>query len=131
MTKLILSIYVGVALACALISFILLNTLTSKALMKYYLAMYDGKVVDEKLGAMPEDVKEAFGKTLNKFGRSYVENYKNSTKDYVIMTFTSIFLAILPMLNVLLLIVGFKIYHSVIELSDRADKYYINNGVVD
>ena len=130
MTKLILSIYVGVALACALISFILLNTLTSKALMKYYLAMYDGKVVDEKLGAMPEDVKEAFGKTLNKFGRSYVENYKNSTKDYVIMTFTSIFLAILPILNVLLLIVGFKIYHSVIELSNRAEKY-INNEVVD
>ena len=130
MTKLILSIYVGVALACALISFILLNTLTSKALMKYYLAMYDGKVVDEKLGAMPEDVKEAFGKTLNKFGRSYVENYKNSTKDYVIMTFTSIFLAILPILNVLLLITGFKIYHSVIELSNRAEKY-INNEVVD
>ena len=130
MTKLILSIYVGVALACVLISFILLNTLTSKALMKYYLAMYDGKVVDEKLGAMPEDVKEAFGKTLNKFGRSYVENYKNSTKDYVIMTFTSIFLAILPILNVLLLITGFKIYHSVIELSDRAEKY-INNEVAD
>ena len=130
MTKLILSIYVGVALACALISFILLNTLTSKALMKYYLAMYDGKVVDEKLGAMPEDVKESFGKTLDKFGRSYVENYKNSTKDYVIMTFTSIFLAILPILNVLLLIVGFKIYHSVIELSNRAEKY-INNEVVD
>ena len=130
MTKLILSIYVGIALACALISFILLNMLTSKALMKYYLAMYDGKVVDEKLGAMPEDVKEAFGKTLNKFGRSYVENYKNSTKDYVIMTFTSIFLAILPILNVLLLIVGFKIYHSVIELSNRAEKY-INNEVAD
>ena len=126
MTKLILSIYVGVALACALISFILLNTLTSKALMKYYLAMYDGKVVDEKLGAMPEDVKEAFGKTLNKFGRSYVENYKNSTKDYVIMTFTSIFLAILPILNVLLLITGSKIYHRVIELSNIAEKY-INN----
>ena len=130
MTKLILSIYVGIALACSLISFILLNTLTSKALMKYYLAMYDGKVVDEKLGAMPEDVKEAFGKTLNKFGRSYVENYKNSTKDYVIMTFTSIFLAILPILNVLLLIVGFKIYHNVIELSNRAEKY-INNEVAD
>ena len=130
MTKLILSIYVGIALACALISFILLNMLTSKALMKYYLAMYDGKVVDEKLGAMPEDVKEAFGKTLNKFGRSYVENYKNSTKDYVIMTFTSIFLAILPILNVLLVIVGFKIYHSVIELSGRAEKY-INNEVAN
>ena len=123
MTRLILSIYIGIALACALISFILLNTLTSKALMKYYLAMYDGEVVDEKLGAMPEDVKEAFGKTLNKFGRSYVENYKNSTKDYVIMTFTSIFLAILPILNVLLLITGFKIYRSVIELGDRAEAY--------
>ena len=130
MTKLILSIYVGVALACALISFILLNTLTSKALMKYYLAMYDGEVVDEKLGAMPEDVKEAFGKTIDKFGRSYVENYKNSTKDYVIMTFTSIFLAILPILNVLLLATGFKIYHSVIELSDRAEAY-VNREVVD
>ena len=130
MTKLILSIYVGVALACALISFILLNTLTSKALMKYYLAMYDGKVVDEKLGAMPEDVKEAFGKTLNKFGRSYVENYKNSTKDYVMMIFTSIFLAILPILNVLLLVTGFKIYRSVIELGDRAEAY-VNREVVN
>ena len=130
MTKLILSIYVGVALACALISFILFNTLTSKALMKYYLAMYDGEVVDEKLGAMPEDVKEAFGKTLDKFGRSYVENYKNSTKDYVMMIFTSIFLAILPILNVLLLITGFKIYRSVIELGDRAEAY-ISREVVN
>ena len=130
MTRLILSIYIGIALACALISFILLNTLTSKALMKYYLAMYDGEVVDEKLGAMPEDVKEAFGKTLNKFGRSYVENYKNSTKDYVMMIFTSIFLAILPILNVLLLVTGFKIYRSVIELGDRAEAY-VNREVVD
>ena len=130
MTKLILSIYIGIALVCALISFILLNTLTSKALMKYYLAMYDGKVVDEKLGAMPEDVKEAFGKTLDKFGRSYVENYKNSTKDYVMMIFTSIFLAILPILNVLLLITGFKIYRSVIELGDRAEAY-VNREVVN
>ena len=130
MTKLILSIYVGIALACALISFILLNMLTSKALMKYYLAMYDGKVVDEKLGAMPEDVKEAFGKTLNKFGRSYVENYKNSTKDYVMMIFTSIFLAILPILNVLLLVTGVKIYRSVIELGDRAEAY-VNREVVN
>ena len=130
MTRLILSIYIGIALACALISFILLNMLTSKALMKYYLAMYDGKVVDEKLGAMPEDVKEAFGKTLNKFGRSYVENYKNSTKDYVMMIFTSIFLAILPILNVLLLVTGFKIYRSVIELGDRAEAY-ISREVVN
>ena len=130
MTRLILSIYIGIALACALISFILLNMLTSKALMKYYLAMYDGEVVDEKLGAMPEDVKEAFGKTLNKFGRSYVENYKNSTKDYVMMIFTSIFLAILPILNVLLLVTGFKIYRSVIELGDRAEAY-VNREVVD
>ena len=130
MTKLILSIYVGIALVCAFVVFAELLTITSNTCMRYFIAMYDGKVVDEKLGAMPEDVKEAFGKTLNKFGRSYVENYKNSTKDYVIMTFTSIFLAILPILNVLLLIVGFKIYHSVIELSDRAEKY-INNGVAD
>lgn len=130
MTKLILSIYVGIALVCAFVVFAELLTITSNTCMRYFIAMYDGKVVDEKLGAMPEDVKEAFGKTLNKFGRSYVENYKNSTKDYVIMTFTSIFLAILPILNVLLLIVGFKIYHSVIELSDRAEKY-INNEVAD
>ena len=130
MTKLILSIYVGIALVCAFVVFAELLIITSNTCMRYFIAMYDGKVVDEKLGAMPEDVKEAFGKTLNKFGRSYVENYKNSTKDYVIMTFTSIFLAILPILNVLLLIVGFKIYHSVIELSDRAEKY-INNEVAD
>ena len=130
MTKLILSIYVGVALACALISFILLNMLTSKALMKYYLAMYDGEVVDERLGIMPDYVKESFGKTLDKFGRSYVENYKNSTKDYVMMIFTSIFLAILPILNVLLLVTGFKIYRSVIELGDRAEAY-VNREVVN
>lgn len=130
MIKLILSIYVGIVLVCAFVVFTELLTITSDTCMRYFIAMYDGKVVDEKLGAMPEDVKEAFGKTLNKFGRSYVENYKNSTKDYVIMTFTSIFLAILPILNVLLLIVGFKIYHSVIELSGRAEKY-INNEVAD
>ena len=130
MTKLILSIYIGIALACALISFILLNTLTSKALMKYYLAMYDGEVVDEVLGEMPNEIKDHFTKGLEKFGRSRIENCKNSIEDYVMMIFTSIFLAILPILNVLLLITGFKIYHSVIELSDRAEKY-INNEVAD
>ena len=130
MTKLILLIYVGVALACALISFILLNTLTSKALMKYYLTMYDGEVVDEVLGEMPDEIKDHFTKGLEKFGRSYVENYKNSTKDYVMMIFTSIFLAILPILNVLLLVTGFKIYRSVIELGDRAEAY-VNREVVD
>ena len=130
MTKLILLIYVGVALACALISFILLNTLTSKALMKYYLAMYDGKVVDEKLGAIPEDVKEAFGKTLNKFGRSYVENYKNSTKDYVIMTIISVLPSIIPILNIVLLVEEFKIYRGVVELHDRAEAY-VNREVVN
>ena len=129
MTKLILSIYVGVALVCAFVVFAELLIVTSNTCMRYFIAMYDGKIVDEKLGAMPEDVKEAFGKTLNKFGRSYVENYKNSTKDYVIMTFTSIFLAILPILNILLLITGFKIYHSVIELSDRAEAYISREAV--
>ena len=130
MTKLILLIYVGVALVCAFVIYVELSIITSNTCMRYFIAMYDGKVVDEKLGAMPEDVKEAFGKALNKFGRSYVENYKNSTKDYVIMTFTSIFLAILPILNVLLLIVGFKRYHSVIELSNRAEAY-ISREVAD
>ena len=130
MTKLILSIYVGIALVCAFVVFTELLIITSNTCMRYFIAMYDGKVVDEKLGAMPEDVKEAFGKTLNKFGRSYVENYKNSTKDYVIMTFTSIFLAILPILNVLLLVTGFKIYRSVIELGDRAEAY-ISREVVN
>ena len=129
MTKLILSIYVGIALACALISFILLNTLTSKALMKYYLAMDDGEVVDEVLGEMPDEIKDHFTKGLEKFGRSYVENYKNSTKNYVMMIFTSIFLAILPILNVLLLVTGFKIYRSVIELGDRAEAYISREAV--
>ena len=129
MTKLILSIYVGIALVCAFVIFAELLIITSNTCMRYFIAMYDGKVVDEKLGAMPEDVKEAFGKTLNKFGRSYVENYKNSTKDYVIMTFTSIFLAILPILNVLLLVTGFKIYRSVIELGDRAEAYISREAV--
>ena len=130
MTRLILSIYIGIALVCAFVIYVELSIITSNTCIRYFIAMYDDKVVDERLGIMPDYVKESFGKTLNKFGRSYVENYKNSTKDYVIMTFTSIFLAILPILNVLLLIVGFKIYHSVIELSNRAEKY-INNEVVD
>ena len=130
MTKLILSIYVGVALVCAFVIYVELSIITSNTCIRYFIAMYDDKVVDERLGIMPDYVKESFGKTLDKFGRSYVENYKNSTKDYVMMIFTSIFLAILPILNVLLLIAGFKIYHSVIELSNRAEKY-INNEVVD
>ena len=130
MTRLILSIYIGIALVCAFVIYVELSIITSNTCIRYFIAMYDGKVVDEKLGAMPEDVKEAFGKTLNKFGRSYVENYKNSTKDYVMMIFTSIFLAILPILNVLLLITGFKIYRSVIELGDRAEAY-VNREVVN
>ena len=129
MTKLILSIYVGVALACALSSFILLNTLTSKALMKYYLAMYDGEVVDERLGIMPDYVKESFGKTLNKFGRSYVENYKNSTKDYVMMTIISVLPSITPIFNIVLLVEEVKIYHGVVKLYDRAEAY-VNREVV-
>ena len=130
MTRLILSIYIGIALVCAFVIYVELSIITSNTCIRYFIAMYDGKVVDEKLGAMPEDVKEAFGKTLNKFGRSYVENYKNSTKDYVMMIFTSIFLAILPILNVLLLVTGFKIYRSVIELGDRAEAY-VNREVVN
>lgn len=130
MTRLILSIYVGIALVCAFVIYVELSIITSNTCIRYFIAMYDGKVVDEKLGAMPEDVKEAFGKTLNKFGRSYVENYKNSTKDYVMMIFTSIFLAILPILNVLLLVTGFKIHRSVIELGDRAEAY-ISREVVN
>ena len=130
MTRLILSIYIGIALVCAFVIYVELSIITSNTCIRYFIAMYDDKAVDERLGIMPDYVKESFGKTLDKFGRSYVENYKNSTKDYVMMIFTSIFLAILPILNVLLLIVGFKIYHSVIELSNRAEKY-INNEVVD
>ena len=130
MTRLILSIYIGTALVCAFVIYVELSIITSNTCIRYFIAMYDDKVVDERLGAMPEDVKEAFGKTLNKFGRSYVENYKNSTKDYVMMIFTSIFLAILPILNVLLLVTGFKIYRSVIELGDRAEAY-VNREVVD
>ena len=130
MTRLILSIYIGIALVCAFVIYVELSISTSNTCIRYFIAMCDGKVVDEKLGAMPEDVKEAFGKTLNKFGRSYVENYKNSTKDYVMMIFTSIFLAILPILNVLLLVTGFKIYRSVIELGDRAEAY-ISREVVN
>ena len=130
MTRLILSIYIGIAVVCAFDIYVELSIITSNTCIRYFIAMYDDKVVDERLGIMPDYVKESFGKTLDKFGRSYVENYKNSTKDYVIMTFTSIFLAILPILNVLLLIVGFKIYHSVIELSNRAEKY-INNEVAN
>ena len=127
MTKLILSIYVGVALACALISFILLNTLTSKALMKYYLAMYDGEVVDEVLGEMPDEIKDHFTKGLEKFGRSRIENCKNSIEDYVMMT---ILPSIIPILNIVLLVEEFKIYRGVVELHNRAEAY-VNREVVD
>ena len=130
MTKLILSIYVGVALACALISFILLNTLTSKALMKYYLAMYDGEVVDEVLGEMPNEIKDHFTKGLEKFGRSRIENCKNSIEDYVMMTIISVLPSIISILNIVLLVEEFKIYHGVFELYDRAEAY-VNREVVD
>ena len=130
MTRLILSIYIGIALVCAFVIYVELSIITSNTCIRYFIAMYDDEVVDERLGIMPDYVKEAFGKTLDKFGRSYVENYKNSTKDYVMMIFTSIFLAILPILNVLLLVTGFKIYRSVIELGDRAEAY-VNREVVD
>ena len=130
MTKLILSIYVGVALACALISFILLNTVTSKALMKYYLAMYDGEVVDEVLGEMPNEIKDHFTKGLEKFGRSRIENCKNSIEDYVMMTIISVFPSIIPILNIVLLVEEFKIYHGVVELYGRAEAY-ISREVVN
>ena len=130
MTKLILLIYVGVALACALISFILLNTLTSKALMKYYLAMYDGEVVDEVLGEMPDEIKDHFTKGLEKFGRSRIENCKNSIEDYVMMTIISVLPSIIPILNIVLLVEEVKIYHGVVELYDRAEAY-VNREVVD
>ena len=130
MTKLILLIYVGVALACALISFILLNTLTSKVLMKYYLAMYDGEVVDEVLGEMPNEIKDHFTKGLEKFGRSRIENCKNSIEDYVMMTIISVLPSIIPILNIVLLVEEFKIYHGVVKLYDRAEAY-VNREVVD
>ena len=97
--------------------------------MKYYLAMYDGEVVDERLGIMPDYVKESFGKTLNKFGRSYVENYKNSTKDYVMMTIISVLPSITPIFNIVLLVEEVKIYHGVVKLYDRAEAY-VNREVV-
>ena len=130
MTKLILSIYVGVALVCALISFILLNTLTSKALMKYYLAMYDGEVVDEVLGEMPNEIKDHFTKGLEKFGRSRIENCKNSIEDYVMMTIISVLPSIIPILNIVLLVEEFKIYHGIVELYARAEAY-VNREVVN
>lgn len=130
MTKLILLIYVGIALACALISFILLNTFTSKALMKYYLAMYDGEVVDEVLGEMPNEIKDHFTKGLEKFGRSRIENCKNSIEDYVMMTIISILPSIIPILNIVLLVEEFKIYRGVVELHDRAEAY-VNREVAD
>lgn len=130
MTKLILSIYVGVALACALISFIILNTLTSKALMKYYLAIYDGEVVDEVLGEMPDEIKDHFTKGLEKFGRSRIENCKNSIEDYVMMTIISVLPSIIPILNIVLLVEEFKTYRGVVKLYDRAEAY-VNREVVD
>ena len=130
MTKLILLIYIGVSLACALISFILLNTLTSKVLMKYYLAMYDGEVVDEVLGEMPDEIKDHFTKGLEKFGRSRIENCKNSIEDYVMMTIISVLPSIIPILNIVLLVEEFKIYRGVVELYGRAEAY-VNREVAD
>ena len=130
MTKLILLIYVGATLACALISFIILNTVTSKALMKYYLAMYDGEVVDEVLGEMPDEIKDHFTKGLEKFGRSRIENCKNSIEDYVMIIIISVLPSIIPILNIVLLAEEFKIYHGVVELYDRAEAY-ISREVVD
>ena len=130
MTKLILSIYVGIALASSLISFILLNTLTSKVLMKYYLAMYDGEVVDEVLGEMPDEIKDHFTKGLEKFGRSRIENCKNSIEDYVMMTIISVLPSIIPIFNIVLLVEEFKIYRGVVELHNRAEAY-VNREVVD
>ena len=130
MTKLILLIYVGVALACALISFIILNTVTSKALMKYYLAIYDGEVVDEVLGEMPDEIKDHFTKGLEKFGRSRIENCKNSIEDYVMITIISVLPSIIPILNIVLLVEEFKIYRGVVKLYDRAEAY-VNREVVD
>ena len=130
MTKLILLIYVGVDLACALISCTLLNTLTSRALMKYYLAMYDGEVVDEVLGEMPNEIKDHFTKGLEKFGRSRIENCKNSIEDYVMMTIISVLPSIIPILNIVLLVEEFKIYHGVVKLYDRAEAY-VNREVVN
>ena len=129
MTKLILLIYVGVALACALISFILLNTVTSKALMKYYLAIYDGEVVDEVLGEMPDEIKDHFTKGLEKFGRSRIENCKNSIEDYVMITIISVLPSIIPILNIVLLVEEFKIYHGVVKLYDRAEAYVNREAV--
>ena len=130
MTKLILSIYVGVALVCAFVIYVELSIITSNTCIRYFIAMYDGKVVDERLGTIPDYVKESFGKTLDKFGRSYVENYKNSTKDYVIMTIISVIPSIIPILNIVLLVEEFKIYHGVVELHDRAEAY-VNREVVN
>ena len=130
MTKLILLIYVGVALACTLISFIILNTVTSKALMKYYLAIYDGEVVDEVLGEMPDEIKDHFTKGLEKFGRSRIENCKNSIEDYVMITIISVLPSIIPILNIVLLVEEFKIYHGVVKLYDRAEAY-VNREVVN
>ena len=130
MTKLILSIYVGVALVCAFVIYVELSIITSNTCIRYFIAMYDGKVVDERLGTIPDYVKESFGKTLDKFGRSYVENYKNSTKDYVIMTIISVIPSIIPILNIVLLVEEFKIYHGVVELHNRAEAY-VNREVVD
>lgn len=98
--------------------------------MKYYLAMYDGEVVDEVLGEMPDEIKDHFTKGLEKFGRSRIENCKNSIKDYVMMTIISVLPSIIPILNIVLLVEEFKIYHGVVKLYDRAEAY-VNREVVD
>ena len=98
--------------------------------MKYYLAMYDGKVVDEVLGEMPDEIKDHFTKGLEKFGRSRIENCKNSIEDYAMMTIISVLPSIIPILNIVLLVEEFKIYRGVMELGDRAEAY-VNRKVVD
>ena len=130
MTRLILSIYIGIALVCAFVIYVELSIITSNTCMRYFIAMYDGKVVDEVLGEMPDEIKDHFTKGLEKFGRSRIENCKNSIEDYVMMTIISVLPSIIPILNIVLLVEEFKIYRGVVELHNRAEAY-VNREVVD
>ena len=79
---------------------------------------------------MPDESKDHITTWLEKFGRSRIENCKNSIEDYVMMTIISVLPSIIPIFNIVLLVEEFKIYRGVVELHNRAEAY-ISREVVD
>lgn len=92
--------------------------------------MYDGKVVDEVLGEMPDHVKDSITRLLMKHGRSNVENCKKSIKDYAALTIIVVLPSVVPILNIVILVQALRIYPRLVGLYYRA-KEYVNREVVN